>query len=52
MANDAFMKPEVPDSFRDLMKVSIEQNKARVRHLCDDERADVEDARDELADGE
>ena len=25
MANDAFMKPEVPDSFRDLMKVSIEQ---------------------------
>ena len=27
MANDAFMKPEVPDSFRDLMKVSIEQAK-------------------------
>jgi phasin len=27
MANDAFMKPEVPDSFRDLMKVSIEQTK-------------------------
>jgi phasin len=25
MANDAFMKPEVPDSFRDLMKISIEQ---------------------------
>jgi hypothetical protein len=24
MANDAFMKPEVPDSFRELMKVSIE----------------------------
>ena len=24
MANDAFMKTEVPDSFRDLMKVSIE----------------------------
>jgi phasin len=27
MANDAFMKTEVPDSFRDLMKVSIEQAK-------------------------
>jgi len=27
MANDGFMKPEVPDSFRDLMKVSIEQAK-------------------------
>jgi hypothetical protein len=27
MANDAFMKPEVPDSFRELMKVSIEQTK-------------------------
>jgi phasin len=27
MANDAFMKPEVPDSFRDLMKISIEQAK-------------------------
>ena len=27
MANDAFMKPEVPDPFRDLMKVSIEQAK-------------------------
>jgi len=27
MANDAFMKPEVPDAFRDLMKVSIEQAK-------------------------
>ena len=27
MANDAFIKPEVPDSFRDLMKVSIEQAK-------------------------
>jgi phasin len=27
MANNAFMKTEVPDSFRDLMKVSIEQAK-------------------------
>jgi phasin len=27
MANDAFMKTEVPDSFRDLMRVSIEQAK-------------------------
>ena len=27
MADDAFMKPEVPDAFRDLMKVSIEQAK-------------------------
>jgi phasin len=27
MANDAFMKPEVPDAFRDLMRVSIEQAK-------------------------
>jgi phasin len=27
IANDAFMKPEVPDSFRELMKVSIEQTK-------------------------
>ena len=26
-ADDAFMKPEVPDAFRDLMKVSIEQTK-------------------------
>ena len=27
MANDAFTKPEVPDAFRDLMKISIEQTK-------------------------
>ena len=27
MANDAFMKPEVPDAFRELMRVSIEQAK-------------------------
>jgi phasin len=27
MADDTFMKPEVPDAFRDLMKVSIEQAK-------------------------
>jgi phasin len=27
MANDAFMKPEIPDSMRDLMKTSIEQAK-------------------------
>jgi hypothetical protein len=27
MAHDAFTKPEVPDSFRDLMRVSIEQAK-------------------------
>jgi hypothetical protein len=26
MANDAFMKPEVPDAFRELMRVSIEQS--------------------------
>ena len=25
MANDAFMKPEIPESLRDLMKMSIEQ---------------------------
>ena len=27
MADDAFTKPEVPDAFRDLMKISIEQTK-------------------------
>jgi hypothetical protein len=27
MANDAFMKPEIPESLRDLMKMSIEQAK-------------------------
>ena len=27
MANDAFMKPEIPESLRDLMKTSIEQAK-------------------------
>jgi hypothetical protein len=27
MANDAFMKPEIPESMRDLMKMSIEQAK-------------------------
>ncbi|MGH6865333.1 MAG: phasin family protein [Methyloceanibacter sp.] len=27
MANDAFMKPEIPDALRDLMKMSIEQAK-------------------------
>src|SRR6476659_981024 len=27
MANDEFMKPEVPDAFRHLMRVSIEQAK-------------------------
>jgi phasin len=27
MANDAFTKPEVPDAFRELMKISIEQTK-------------------------
>ena len=27
MANDALPKPEVPDAFRDLMKISIEQTK-------------------------
>jgi phasin len=27
MANDAFMKPEIPESMRDLMKTSIEQAK-------------------------
>ncbi len=50
MANDAFMKPEVPDAFRDLMRVSIEQAK-RAFDLRDDEREDVEDVRDEFADG-
>lgn len=25
MANDAFMKPELPEPLRDLMKMSIEQ---------------------------
>ena len=30
MANDAFMKPEVPDAFRELMRVSIEQAKRAV----------------------
>ena len=27
MANDAFVKPEIPESMRDLMKISIEQAK-------------------------
>jgi len=31
MANDAFMKPEVPDAFRELMRVSIEQAKRAPR---------------------
>ena len=49
MADEAFMKPEVPDAFRDLMQHRA--SKTGVRHLCGDERTDVEDVRDELANG-
>ena len=51
MANDAFMKPEVPDAFRDLMKVSIEQAKRAFDTFAATSETDVEDVRDELANG-
>jgi len=46
MANEAFMKPEIPESMRDLMKMSIEQAYVRL-----DQRKDLEVARDRLAIG-
>jgi len=38
MADDPFVKPEVPEAIRDLMKMSIEQGEARLSDLRCDER--------------
>jgi len=51
MADDPFMKPEVPEAIRDLMKMSIEQGEARLSDLRCDEREGLEVARHQLAIG-